>query len=55
MNRREIAIFLPLVLLDPVDGHLSRFLPRSHGAGVDKLSATIRRRIKLARTASLVP
>ena len=32
MNRREIAVFLPLVLLTPVDGHLSHLLPRSHGA-----------------------
>ena len=32
MNRREIAVFLPLVLLTPVDGRLSRLLPRSDGA-----------------------
>ena len=37
LNRREIAVFAPLVAADAVDGHLSQLLPRSDGASVDKL------------------
>ncbi|MBM3647497.1 MAG: NADH-quinone oxidoreductase subunit M [Alphaproteobacteria bacterium] len=55
MNRREIAVFLPLVLLSLWMGiYPSSFLDPM-AASVDKLVADYQAAIKLARTAALAP
>jgi NADH-quinone oxidoreductase subunit M len=53
MNTREVAVFLPLVLITSVDGHLSQLLPRPMAPAVDKLIGDYNAALKLARTAAL--
>jgi len=55
MNRREIAVFLPLVLLTLWMGVYPNSFLDPMGPSVDKLVADYQNAIKLARTAALAP
>ena len=55
MNRREIAVFLPLVLLTLWMGIYPNSFLDPMAPAVDKLVADYQNAIKLARTAALAP